>query len=117
LFGLRFSLVLRRVVHALSEPLGRHPQRLRQPHEGRGAGLIAGRWDYKVAARLLAGPMNRQLRDGPSEPARRFARRLAGWFDTGTVTIGAAKAEETMSKRSVYGWFPESLSSRIWIRP
>jgi hypothetical protein len=69
--------------------------------------VIAERGDYLVAANLLTGAMRRLLGGGISEPARRFAERLRGWFGTVTFTIQQAAKKETNSRRSVYVWVGE----------
>jgi hypothetical protein len=69
--------------------------------------VIADRADYAVAVCLLTGAMRRLLGGGISEPARRFAERLGGWFGTSTFTIQAAAKKETTSRRSCYVWVGE----------
>jgi hypothetical protein len=72
--------------------------------EGR---VIACRQDYEVAARLLGGAMRGLLGGVVSEPARRFAERLRGWFSTADFSTRQAKAREETSRSSVYGWLAE----------
>jgi hypothetical protein len=69
--------------------------------------LLAAPDDYQLARHLLAGPMGRQLGGGISEPAVRFPDRLREWFGVAVFTTPGAKAKETRSKSSVYGWIAE----------
>jgi hypothetical protein len=84
-----------------------------QRKQTQGGRLIAERWDYQVAACLLAGSMRRLLGNGISEPARRFAERLRSWFGDAVFTTGEAKAKETTSRRSVYGWLSELRAAGV----
>jgi hypothetical protein len=68
--------------------------------------LLAGPDDYHLARRLLAKPLARLLRNRVSDPARRFADRLAGWV-TREFTSSEAKGRETNCKSAVYGWLGE----------
>src|SRR5262249_43827571 len=63
---------------------------------------------------LVAGALGRLLGSGVSEPAGRFAERLAEWFKGGsTFTVrGAAKREENC-RRSVYGWVRELCDAGV----
>jgi hypothetical protein len=72
-----------------------------------GGWVIANRIDYDVAVALLTGAMRRFLGGGISEPARRFAERLRGWFGTTTFTVREATKKEQTCRRSVYGWVNE----------
>jgi hypothetical protein len=69
--------------------------------------VIATREDYAVASLVLAEPMRRLLRGSISEPVRRFAERLRGWFGDEAFTTRQAKMREQTSRTSVYGWLGE----------
>jgi hypothetical protein len=69
--------------------------------------LIAGADDYRLARHLLAVPMARQLGGRVSDGALRFLKRLREWFGRETFTKPDAKAKETGSQSSVYGWMAE----------
>jgi hypothetical protein len=69
--------------------------------EGR---LIAQALDYRIAARLLAGPMGQILRGALPDSALRFWERLRGWFGDGQFTARAAKEKETIAPPSVRNW-------------
>ena len=86
-------------------------QRQRQVDpEGR---LLADADDYVLARHLLAGPMARQLGGAISEPAARFLDRLQEWFGSSVFTSPGAKAKETGSKSSVYGWIGELYAAGL----
>ena len=51
--------------------------------------------------------MARQLGSSISDPAARFSTRLREWFGGAVFTTPTAKAKETRSKSSVYGWVAE----------
>ncbi|WP_146372678.1 hypothetical protein [Symmachiella macrocystis] len=72
------------------------------------ARLIASADDYQLARYLLAGPMSRLLGGRISEPARRFADRLADRFavDEKFTSREAAKGESA-TRRAVTGWLAE----------
>ncbi|HMF14025.1 MAG TPA: hypothetical protein VKE94_17030, partial [Gemmataceae bacterium] len=69
--------------------------------------LVAGPDDYKLARHLLREPMRRLVGSGPSDPARRFHKRLVGWFGWGSFTTKEAKLKEEASRASVYEWLGE----------
>jgi hypothetical protein len=78
-----------------------------------GGRLLADADDYKLARHLLAGPMARQLGGAITDPAARFLDRLRKWFGTSVFTSPSAKAKETGSKSSVYGWIGELYSAGL----
>jgi hypothetical protein len=78
-----------------------------QRQAGEGGAVIAGPDDYRIARRLLQGPMERLLGRGVGNPAKRFFTRLKGWFGGATFTSRDAKAKEETSRAAVYGWLSE----------
>jgi len=70
--------------------------------------LIAATDDYQLARHLLAGPMSRLLGGRMSDPARRFADRLAERFavDERFTSTEAAKGESS-TRRAVTSWLAE----------
>jgi hypothetical protein len=71
--------------------------------------LLANADDYRLAQRLLAVPMARQLGERVSDGARRFMERLRKWFGEAnrSFTVREAIKLEAQSKSSVYGWVKE----------
>lgn len=76
--------------------------------------LIAVADDYQLARYLLAGPMSRLLGGRLSDPARRFAERLAGRFavEERFTSADAAKGESA-TRRAVTGWLTELCESGV----
>ena len=68
-----FHLVPRRVIHALGQPLRRHPQRLRQPEEGRHTEEAAAVLPMAQGAEGMPARRANSARDRPASP--RNARR------------------------------------------
>jgi hypothetical protein len=74
--------------------------------------LVAQPEDYQLARYLLAKPLSRLLRDGISDPARRFYDRLAKRWpyrpkDKLKFTTTEARKEQRNSKSAVRGWLNE----------
>jgi hypothetical protein len=69
--------------------------------------LVAQPADYHLARYLLAKPLARLLRDGISDPARRFYELLAAEWPTEAFKSTDAKKLATSSRSAVYGWLAD----------
>lgn len=69
--------------------------------------LVAQADDYHLARYLLAKPLARLLRDGISDPTRRFYDLLAAKWPTDSFKTTDAKKLATSSRSAVYGWLAD----------
>ncbi len=72
--------------------------------EGR---IMAHQDDYKLAKRLLDGPLARVLGLNVSDAAKRMLERISGWAIEGKFNSREAKIRENLSERAVSGHLRE----------
>jgi hypothetical protein len=75
--------------------------------------VIATGDDYKLARKLMLGPLTRLLGSGVSRAATRFLARLKKWNKLGTFTTTEARNFEQHSKPAVWGWLRELADASL----